>query len=404
MDNNSIRQEKVMSQCLSHLPLEDFRSPLLDYGLKKLSTESLLKTFVAAQLGRWESYSDMEEKIRASSDLQKSLGLSSISGSQLSRRINDLPTEWVQGLFCRVVAKIQELTKDSTGLKGGIGKLRIVDSTHISLPAQLSSWAFVTKGWTVVKMHTRLVVASADTVFPDRILPSTGNVSDQEGSDVLIEESDATYVMDRGYISLKRMDQWMEKNISFVLRIKDNIRAVVRKEYDLPTDPSILRDAEVQIGKNHLRLVEYQDEKQRVYRIATTRRDLTATQIAEIYRNRWMIELFFKWIKQHLRLVKLYSTKPQGVWNQMFLALIAYGLALIVKLETQTKKTVWEVLRLLRTYAEKSWKQFLKELRRKPSRTSKGRQKVPKNKEPDSMPDPFVGTVAMVKRKNKGSK
>lgn len=86
------------------------------------------------------------------------------------------------------MAQIYCLTKDSPGLEGGIGPLRIIGDTHSKLPAQLCDWAFVSKEWTVVKMHTRLVVASADTVFPDRILPSTGTIGDPEGSDVLIED------------------------------------------------------------------------------------------------------------------------------------------------------------------------------------------------------------------------
>lgn len=405
MDNKTIWHKKVICQCLSLLPLEG--SPFLDYRMKKLSTESLIKIFVAAQLDDWNSYADMEEKLRAHKKLREFLDLSSISGSQLSRRLNDLPTEWIQEIFGRVIAKVYTLTNDSPGLDGGIGKLRIIDATHIKLPAGLCDWAFVSKEWTVVKMHTRLVVTSADTVFPDRILPSTGTIGDPEGSDVLIEESDATYVMDRGYISFKRINQWLnmgEKGVDFVIRLKDNHNITVIKENDLPGDPIILKDAEIQLGqstyrvKKPLRLVEYKDEKGQTYRIATTRRDLTAVQIAEIYHHRWAIETFFKWIKQHLRLIKIHSTKPQGIWNQMFLALMAYGAALIVKLETKTRKSIFEALRLIRTYADKGWNAFLKELNRKPTRTSKGRQKVPKNKEPVY---PFVGTVAKVTWRHK---
>lgn len=93
-----------------------------------------------------------------------------------------------------------------------------------------------------------------------------------------------------------------EKGIDFVIRLKDNQNITVIKENDLPDDPKMLRDAEVQLGqstnrvKKPLRLVEYQDEQNHIYRIATTRRDLTTVQIAEIYHHRWAIETFFKWI------------------------------------------------------------------------------------------------------------
>ena len=219
MNNKSIGREMLICQYLSLLPTEDFECPLIDYGKYKLSTKSLLKIFVAAQLDQWSSYAHMEEKLEAYSKLRKELDITEISGSQLSRRINDLQTEFVQKLFIKVVQKIKLLTHSSTGLPGGIGRLNIVDSTEIRLPEQLCDWAFISKGHNAVKMHTRLMVVSPDVAFPDKIVPSTGTVSDFESSDALIEEADATYVMDRGYPSRKNLMDWQEKKVSFVVRI-----------------------------------------------------------------------------------------------------------------------------------------------------------------------------------------
>lgn len=196
MNKKSIGQEMLICQCLSLLPTGDFDCPLLDYGKYKLTTKSLLKIFIAAQLDQWSSYEHMEEKLRAYPELCKEIGIQGISGSQLSRRINDLPTEWVQKLFVRVVERIRLLTQDFKGISKDIGRLNIVDSTEIRLPEQLCDWAFISKGHHAVKMHTRLVVVSSNIAFPDKILPSTGTVSDFESSDVLLEEADATYVMD----------------------------------------------------------------------------------------------------------------------------------------------------------------------------------------------------------------
>jgi len=91
-----------------------------------------------------------------------------------------------------------------------------------------------------------------------------------------------------------------------------------------------------------------------------------------------MIELFFKWIKGHLKLVKLYSYDPEAIWTQMYLALTTYVLVLIVKHMTETNRTPWQVLRLLRLYMSRSWDDFLKALNRQPSRTSRGRVKKPR--------------------------
>lgn len=396
----SIEQNRVIRQCLSLLPTEEFSCPLLNYGYNKLSTEALLKLFVAAQLDQWESYAEMEEKLRAHPELRDAIGLKDISGSQVSRRINDLPTEWVQKLFVRVIATIKQLTQSSKGISQDIGRLNIVDATHLKLPEQLCDWAYVTKGWNVVKMHTRLVVTSPDTMYPDKIVPSNGIVSDHEGGDLLVASSDATYVMDRGYASWKRIDHWLEQGIAFVVRINKNARVFPMETYQSSDDPSVLRDVKVTFSssKHSVRLIEFTDDHGRLYRLLTSRWDLTTEQIMEIYKNRWMIELFFKWIKQHLRLVNIWSTKPQGIWNQMFLALITYGLALIIKLVTRTTKTQWQLLRLIRTYLYKSFDDFQAELNRKKLKTSKGRQKVPISKKKGPV---FVGNVALIKEKKK---
>ncbi len=387
----------LICQCLSLLPLEDFECPLIDYSNYKLKTKSLLKIFVAAQLDQWSSYSHMEEKLEAYPKLRKEIGIKEISGSQLSRRINDLPTESVQKLFYKVVGKVQELTNARKGIPNGIGRLNILDSTEIRLPEQKCEWAFISHGHNAVKMHTRLVVASPDVVFPDKVVPSTGTVSDFEGAKYLVEESDATYVMDRGYPSKDNLMKWQENNISFVVRITKALRLYTLEDYE-PTDPAVVQDAKVLYGisKTPLRYIEFKDEKDRVYRILTTRFDLSDQQVMEIYRNRWLIELFFKWIKQHLKLTKIWSTKPQGIWNQMYLALIAYGLSLIVKLQTGSKKTPWEFFRILQTYLYKTRVSFNKALKPKKKKKSKGRQKVPLPLEKEK---PFFGTVALVKEK-----
>lgn len=154
------------------------------------------------------------------------------------------------------------------------------------------------------------------------------------------------------------------------------------------------------ISKVPVRYIEFVDEKDRTYRILTTRFDLTDQQILEIYKYRWLIELFFKWIKGHLKFTKIWSTKPQGIWNQMFLALIAFGVSLIVKLQTKSRKTPWVFFRILRTYLFLPGKKMLKELNRK-MKKSKGRQKVPI---PLDKKKPSFGTVALVKEKVKKKK
>ena len=175
------------------------------------------------------------------------------------------------------------------------------------------------------------------------------------------------------------------------------MRLYTLEEYK-PTHPSVQKDEKVLYGISDkpVRYIEFLDEENRTYRILTSRFDLTDQQIMEIYRSRWMIELFLKWVKQHLRLTKVWSTKPQGIWNQMFLSLIAYGISLIIKIQTQSKKTPWEFFRLLQTYLYQTVSAFKKALCTKKKRTSKGRQKVPISLEKKP---PIFGNVALVKEK-----
>lgn len=381
MDN--AKPKNTLCQCLSLIPFEDmprFEIYRLDRGPRKLKVASLCKTFIAAQLRDWRSYGEMEEGLWADEAFRQELGIESISGAQLSRRIAQLSTEFLQNLFLLTVAKVQKLCKGFKGVTDSIGKLSLVDSSSFTLPTNLCNWAYVEKDWTGVKVHVRFCVESPDVAYPDAIVPSTGTVHDLKGARQLVVNSDTTYVFDRGYVQYKQMDEWIENKIHFVMRITKRNKANVIESYPVKPGSSILFDGRVRMGssfrsmKKEVRLVHFVDNKGREYRVVTTRWDLSAEEIAEIYRNRWLIELFFKWIKQHLPATKVHCTKPQGIWNEMFLAMIGYLLSLYVKLSLETDKTQFQILCLIKLYAQQKWEKFTKALSRKPSRSSRGRQ------------------------------
>ncbi len=124
----------------------------------------------------------------------------------------------------------------------------------------------------------------------------------------------------------------------------------IEEERDLPKrKKGFIRDADVTMPDlpTKLRLIEFKDDQGRTYRLVTNRWDLSAHQIAEIYRHRWQIETFFKWVKQHIRLVKPHGYSVEAIWNQMYIALIAYALCLLIKLQLQCKQSVWQLLQLM---------------------------------------------------------
>ncbi|MBA9088446.1 IS4 transposase [Fontibacillus solani] len=230
-------------------------------------------------------------------------------------------------------------------------------------------------------------------------------MADSEVVMEMVVDDDSIYVMDRGYIAYRNYQAWTEQNRHFVARIQKRNRTELLRERPVPPNSKVSRDADVKVSYTEqgqkvdieLRLVEFSDDKDNFYRVLTNVDELSAEQISEIYRHRWMIELFFKWIKQHLKLVKLYSLDPEAIWTQMYLALTAYALVLIVKLETGTTRTPWKVLQLLRIHIHNSWEAFLEALFRQPTRTSKGRRKKAKIGRPRKYPLKLKGLRLVVR-------
>jgi len=401
----NIHNSKVIRQCFSYLSEEDVRFPIWDHRIHKATTMRCIKLLLASQLAKWESYPQISRELRTSEVLQESLNLSSLSAAQISRRLRQLPTEMLEALFLDIMGETKRLIPIACSK---LGPLRIIDSTRLKMPDQLAVWANKSGNTNQVRIHVRILALPRGQIVPEKVIPSTGNVGDCETMGLLVEDDGTIYVMDRGYVKYKQFDEWSANGVRFITRINEK-HCVYRTEEELqvPPDTNIVRDAIVQFGtsacrtKETLRLVEFLDDNGHKYRMATSCMDLDATEIANIYRQRWLIELFFKWMKQHLRLVKLYSYDPQGVWNQIFIALIAYAIAMHIQVKSGTKLSLWEVLQSLRSCWYKSWRLLETELHPSPTRRSRGRQKqvVPVNKEP-----PKLNTTVGIMKPSRASK
>jgi hypothetical protein len=245
---------------------------------------------------KWDSLHTIERAIRSDLAFQEEFQLTSIHKSQLSRRINSLPIEVTQALFTAVVDSVHKTAHPRN--KQNKLVLGIVDSTSLRMPPILGDWAYVTEKQNSVKVHTRLMVIDEHTAYPDQIVPSTGNVSDYIGSDYLVVDSGVLYVMDRGYVCYKRMQNWVTNQIDFVVRLANHHYAEVLKDRPTPDgDHAIVRDATVLLGNQPktkmsvpLRLIEFYDDQNRFYRLATT-----------------------KWLKQHLKFAKLENEHAEKI-------------------------------------------------------------------------------------------
>ena len=297
-------------------------------------------------------------------ELQDELGLPSISAAQLSRKHNKVPSTLLADIFQDLISQVYQRSSSSPTSRKSI---KIIDSTTITLCQQTYKWAEYRKDKSGVKMHLRLAFAAPEETTPDKLTFTSANRHDRTQMDDLIDESGVTYIIDRGYTHYEKYDEYCDRGIYFVTRLKDNA-VIDLLDTTLLEHKHIFADSKVIVGaakkkmKHVLRLVEVKDTQGNELRILTNRWDLSAEEISDMYRSRWQIELFFKWIKQHLKVKKFYGTSENAVWNQLYLALIAYCLLLLVKMETNSVHDLFQVMRWLRVYLWKNSRAWVAKL------------------------------------------
>jgi FOG: Transposase and inactivated derivatives len=349
-----------------------------DKYVKKLNTLSYLKLFLHAQLHQRDGLREIADDL-LSKGFQKELGITSISASQLSRKHNRVDTALLEQVFMDLVCRIRQITSPYAMRRD----FRIIDSTTIGLCLQKFKWAEFRKTKAGVKLHFRLVYIDDEKVAPEKVLMTPAKKNDRTQMDDLIDEVGITYVFDRGYIDYEKFDDYCDRGIFFVTRSKKNTVIRVVHSFALPKDSKILSDQMVYIGtpqkrmENVLRLIHTEDSEGNPISILTNRFDLEADDIGQIYRERWAIETFFKWMKQHVRIKSFYGTSEQAVMNQVWIALIAFCLLTLVQLETGTKHSLLELYRWLKALIWDSAEVWLQRINRKPDRTSLGRRKKP---------------------------
>ena len=178
--------------------------------------------------------------------------------------------------------------------------------------------------------------------------------------EILVDDKECMYVFDRGYLDYERFDRMTDDGYFFLSRLRKN--TVIREVYDfkLHEESSVLSDQMVLIGtpqnrtENYFRLLKVTDSKGNELHLITNRFDLSAEEISEMYKSRWAIELFFKWIKQHLRIKKFYGYSEWAIQNQVFIALIVFCLHVLVQIETKSKRKTLQISRYLRAALWKS--------------------------------------------------
>lgn len=232
------------------------------------------------------------------------------------------------------------------------GKVYAFDSTTIPLCLSVFWWAKFRKKKGGVKVH---VLYDLEVQVPAFYHITTASVHDSKAMPEIPYETGAYYIFDRGYNNFKELFRIQRMESFFVVRAKTNLQyKCVKWKRRMPKN--ILSDAEIELTvynsrkdyPDNLRLVRYYDEEQdREFMFLTNAMDLTAQQIADLYKNRWQIELFFKWLKQHLKIKKFWGTTENAVRIQIAAAITAYCLVAIVQHDMKLKCSTYEVLQIL---------------------------------------------------------
>ena len=228
-----------------------------------------------------------------------------------------------------------------------------LDSTTIDLCLSVFPWAHFRSTKSAVKMHTLLDLRGS---IPSFIHISDGKLHDVHALDMLIPEPGAIYVMDRGYIDFARLHTLHQTGAFFVTRAKSNLDA--HRVYSAPTDRTsgVLADQTIALDGTrtsrdypvHLRRIRLRDpETAKTLIFLTNQMALPALTICDLYKSRWQVELFFKWIKQHLRIKQFYGTSENAVKTQIWIAVSVYVLVAIVRKRLGLEAPLYTMLQVI---------------------------------------------------------
>jgi transposase len=325
-----------------------------DAGVRTLGCADLFRVMAFSQLTWRESLRDIESCLASNHSKLFHMGLSGIPArSTLSDALNQRDWPIYHALAMRLILRARDLyAKEPTGLELD-ATVYALDSTTIDLCLSLFDWAPFRSTKAAVKVHTLLDLRGAIPAF---IHISDGKMGDVKMLDILPREAGAFYVMDRGYLDFSRLFTLHQAGAFFVTRAKRGMDA--QRVYSTTTDRSagVICDQSIRLNgfyvsrdyPEHLRRIRYKDPVSgKTLVFLTNNTTLPPLTIAAVYKSRWQVELFFKWIKQHLRIKRFLGTSENAVKTQIWCAVSTYVLIAIVKKELHLKASLYTLLQIL---------------------------------------------------------
>jgi len=347
----------VFAQVMAHLPLTTFRRCVARYdGEHKVKHFTCLDQYLCmafAQLTYRESLRDIEACLRSQAAKLYHMGFRSTVARNTLANANSVRDWRIHADFAQSLISIaRKLYAEEPFGVDLSNTVYALDATTIDLCLSVFPWAPFRSTKAAVKMHTLLDLRGN---IPSFIHISDGKWHEVNVFDILVPEAGAFYIMDRGYIDFEQLHRLHQAGSFYVIRAKSNLR--FQRRYSLESDRAagIICD---QIGTltgfystqdypTPLRRVRIKDDGGKTLVFLTNNTDLPARTIAELYRCRWQVELFFKWIKQHLRIKSFFGTSENAVKSQIWIAVSVYVLVAILKKRLKLSASLYEILQIL---------------------------------------------------------
>ncbi|OGQ52263.1 MAG: transposase [Deltaproteobacteria bacterium RIFCSPLOWO2_02_56_12] len=347
----------VFAQVMEFAPWHTFRRLVAKYhGDFNVRTFSCLDQFLSmafAQLTYRESLRDIEACLRAQPTKLYHMGLRGTVSRSALADANESRDWRMYAEFAHALIRTARRLYAQDSLAVDLAEtVYALDATTIDLCLSLFPWAKFRTTKAAVKLHTLLDLRGA---IPSFIHISDGKLHDVNVLDMLLPEPGAFYVMDRGYLDFERLYRLDQAASFFVTRAKSNFR--FKRVYSRPVDRrmGLLCDQEVELlvfysqqaYPARLRRIRYRDTEGRQLVFLTNHMTLPPLTICELYRSRWQVELFFKWIKQHLRINRFFGTSENAVKTQVWIAVAVYVLVAIVRKRLNLDLSLHAMLQIL---------------------------------------------------------
>ena len=349
----------VFSQLIGLISYKQFQTLVTrhkgEYKVKDFSCWKQFLCMAFGQLTHRESLSDTLMCLKANTHKLYHLGIGELVAKSTLTRANENRSCLIYQDFAMLLIKeAKQLYLGDDGLEVQLkNNVFAIDATTIDLCLSTFCWATFrsTKGG--IKLHTQL---DLKTSIPEFILFSTASVHDVNVLDVISFEANSFYIMDRGYVDYQRLYRIHLCNAFFVTRAKDNMN--YRRLYSHPADKTngVIYDQTIMLNGYYaakdypgkIRRIKFYDEQTgKILIFLTNNFHLAATEIAQLYKHRWKIELFFKWIKQHLKIKSFWGHSENAVKTQVWIAVSVYVLVAIAKKKFMLQQSLYEILQIL---------------------------------------------------------